>query len=283
MFWRCIRYLCLVLLIFTVSCSGHPSKEAQGYMEGRYTYIATPVSGVLKTLFVDRGMFVKKGEPLFVLEMQPESDAYQAALENLKQTIASRDAIAFNLAYAKITYERYQILLPKRAIDQSRLDQAKANYHALLAGLDEVDAAIASKKASLHQAKWTQDQKIISAPQNALVFDTYYRLGEYTIANQAILSLLSPSDIKAIFYVNETILGAIKLNDSIAVQCDGCSRAYSGRISFISPTAEYTPPVIFSNETNEKLVYRVEASFLPKEALNLHPGQPVTVTYYPHV
>lgn len=279
-----IRYLNCILIIFFLmqvsACSRHPSEKAQGYIEGRYTYMATPVSGVLKELYVERGMRVQQGQKLFELEAEPESDLYAAAMENLKQSINARDVIAANLTYAKVTYERYKILVPKNAIQQSELDSAKANYNAILAQLAQANANIASTSATLAQARWTKNQKVVTAPVDAFVFDTYYRLGEYTIADQAVLSLLAPTDIKAIFYIGEEYLSRIHLNDQVQVQCDGCRNAYPAHISFISPSAEYTPPVIYSNETNNKLIYRIEAEFKPQDAFNMHPGQPVYVTYY---
>lgn len=280
LFKRTLHFLVTALIaIFIASCSHESSHQAQGYIEGRYTYMATSVSGILRQLAVARGSTVKKGQMLFVLEEQPESDAYQAAVENLKQTEASRDSIIANLAYAKITYERYKILVPKNAIEQSQLDNAKSIYNSTLAQLSQANANIASSQATLAQAKWTKDQKIVNAPVDAIVFDTYYRLGEYTEANQSILSLLAPKDIKAIFYVEQPVLGTMRLGDKVSVQCDNCSKSYIGRISFISPTAEYTPPLIYSNQTNAKLVFRIEAEFAPEDAYHLHPGQPVTVTY----
>ena len=280
-----LRIYCLILIpffLFLNGCSSSSEREVQGYIEGRYTYMATSVPGVLRELLVVRGTRVKQGQILFVLEEQPESDAYNAAIANLKQSIDARDAIIANLAYAKITYQRYKVLVPQNAIQQSQLDSAKATYDATIAQLAQAGATIAANVASLAQAKWTKDQKIISAPVDAIVFDTYYRLGEYTIANQAILSLLAPADIKAIFYIPETDLGAIHLGEKISVRCDGCHQSYPGHISFISPSAEYTPPVIYSNETNAKLIYRIEAEFAPQDAYFLHPGQPVYVTYSTH-
>jgi HlyD family secretion protein len=47
-------------------------------------------------------------------------------------------------------------------------------------------------------------------------------------------------------------------------------------ISYISPDAEYTPPVIYSREMRAKLVYLVEAK--PRQPAALRPGQPVDVT-----
>lgn len=277
-----LLFLFFLLAWISAGCSPHDGQHAQGYIEGRYTYMATPVSGVLKELSVARGMSVKQGQLLFVLDEQPESDAYQAAVENLKQSVNARDEITANLAYAKITFERYKILVTKNAIQQSQLDNAKSTYYATLAQLAKANANIASTKATLEQASWTKDQKRVYAPVDGIVFDTYYRLGEYTEANQSILSLLAPTDIKAIFYVSQLELGSVHLRDAVSVQCDGCAHSYKGNISFISPSAEYTPPVIFSNETNDKLIYRVEAEFAPEVAYHLHPGQPVFVTYNAH-
>lgn len=280
---KLFRILLLISLAMTVTgCSRQPSHEAQGYMEGRYTYVATSVSGVLKELLVSKGMQVKEGQPLFILEQQPESDAYQQAQENLKEAIANRAATAANLTYAKLTFERNKILVPKKAIQQSELDRAQSQYEATQAQLIQAEAAIKASEAALAQADWTKNQKSIVAPVDGFIFDTYYRLGEYTLANQAILSMLAPADIKAIFYVPEADLGGIKLNDTVNVRCDGCKQVYQGRVSFIAPNAEYTPPVIFSNETSYKLIYRIEAVFSAQDAYQLHPGQPVNVTYTLH-
>lgn len=271
-----IGLLSSILLI--PSCS-RQENQTHGYIEGRYTYVATSVSGVLLDIKVARGTQVKQGQLLFTLEPQPESDSYRAAIENLKQSIAAKDAISANLDYAKLTYERYKILVPKNAIQQSALDNAKSVFNSTTAQLAQANAVIASSQANLAQSKWTREQKEIKAPLDAVVFDTYYRIGEYTTANQAILSLLAPQDIKAIFYVNEPDLSKLKLGSTVYVKCDGCEHSYQAKISFISPQAEYTPPVIYSDQTNYKLIYRIEAEFKPEDATELHPGQPISVIY----
>lgn len=271
--------LCIILSILVTSCSNEPSHVAQGYIEGRYTYMATNVSGVLNKIWVARGTKVKKGQILYELEQQPESDVEKAAQANLQQAIANKSVINANLAFAKITFERNKILVPQNAIQQSELDRAKAAYDANVAQLDQANENINSLTATLKQAEWMLAQKVGYAPVDAIVFDTYYRLGEYTEANKPILSLLAPTDIKAIFYVAEPSLSKIKLGDRVIVNCDQCQKSYSGRISFISPTAEYTPPLIYSTDTNYKLIFRIEAEFAPEDGIHLHPGQPIYVKY----
>lgn len=277
---RLAKYLIILLFLFVCGCSKHGNHQAQGYIEGRYTYMASSVSGVLKELLVQRGTQVKKGQKLFVLEQQPESDVYEADQEDLKEAISARDATSANLSFIKLTYERYKLLVPKHAIAQADLDNAQSNYFATVAQLAQSNANIAKSYASVAKSKWTLEQKTISAPIDAVVFDTYYRIGEYTLKDQAVISLLAPADIKVIFYIGEPELGHIKLGDFVSVRCDNCDKSYQGRVSFISPSAEFTPPVIYSKDTNEKLIYRIEAEFSAQDAKQLHPGQPVYVTYH---
>jgi len=278
------KIACVLLCIFLVSsflsgCSRQSSQKVQGYIEGRFTYMATPVSGILKELMVREGSIVEKDQVLFILDKQPESDSYQAAKKDLEQVVATRDSVAANLEFAKLTFERNKILVPQNALQQSELDRARSNYESTLAQLAQSEAAIASSEAALAKSEWALNQKTVKAPLNAMVIRKLYRLGEYTETGKPVLSLLAPEDVKVIFYVREGDLSGIHVNDNISVKCDSCKDAYQGHITFISPIAEYTPPVIFSNETNYKYMYRVEGKFPPKDAYQLHPGQPVKVTY----
>ena len=117
----------------------------------------------------------------------------------------------------------------------------------------------------------------IKAPISAFVFDTFYTQGEWVPINTPVLSLLSPNNTKIIFYVPEYWLSKLKLKQAIEMSCDGCKETVKGTILYISPHAEFTPPIIYSADERVKLVYRVEASPLNAES-SLHPGQPVNVS-----
>lgn len=263
-------------------CQRPSSSGIQGYIEGRYTYIATSVSGQIRELFVDRGSEVKAGTMLFVLEEQPEKDVQDTAAADLKQAEANRDVILANLYYTKTTYKRNKVLAPQ-AVSQQTLDLSTSDYNANLAQLLQAESNISARTSSLARATWEVEQKFVAAPVNGIVFQKYYRLGEYSEAGKPILSILAPEDIKAIFYVPEPELASIQLNDEIAVRCDECKKSYVGHVSFISPRAEYTPPIIFSDQTNAKLIYRIEARFSAEDAVKMHPGQPVKVVLKKHV
>ena len=89
------------------------------------------------------------------------------------------------------------------------------------------------------------------------------------------MALLPPGNMKVRFFVPEMVLPRITYGETVTVRCDGCSGDLSAKVSFISKTAEFTPPVIYSLEERAKLVFLIEA--LPVEPGNLRVGQPVDV------
>lgn len=273
-----LKYLILFLsVIFLLSACSRKTYSHQGYIEGRYTYISSSVAGKLLQLNVARGNNIHNGQLLFTLEPEPEADALAQAAANFQQAQAQQNQQQAALSLAKITLQRQQALLLKGATDQQSVDTARSNYLQTQATLAQTTANLNAAKASWQQANWSRHQKIIYAPKDAVVFDTYYLPGETVPALQPVLSLLTPQDIQAIFFVPEKELSHIHLNDMIQINCDTCKKAISANINFISPSAEFTPPLIYSNETNDKLVYRIEASFATQDATQFHPGQPVSV------
>jgi len=305
---------CLIFCIVNLSACNHSGRTYQGYIEGKYAYLSVPVAGKLSVLAVQKGQEVKKGQLAFALEQQPEFaklqssvadvDAAASNLANLKlgkrptELAAIEEEIAqakADLELSKQTLKRYKILEAQKLIDVQTVDEyiaqvktnrAKVNQLSenlktakLSARFDEVKEAAAkldSATADLEEARWTLSQKTIYIPQNAIVYDTFYRLGEEVSAYHPVISLLLPDRSVIIFYVPEEKLASIKLNQIVSVNCDGTNKTYKAHVTYISNTAEYTPPVIYSQHSRSKLVYRIEAKF-NQHTLPLHPGEPVEV------
>jgi HlyD family secretion protein len=83
--------------------------------------------------------------------------------------------------------------------------------------------------------------------------------------------------MKARFFVPEADLGALQVGTPLEIRMDGLEEKLPAKVSFVSPTAEYTLPIIYSRENRNKLVYLVEASLPPEAAKKLHPGAPIEV------
>jgi HlyD family secretion protein len=304
----------LFFILLITSCT-HKSTVVQGYIEGRYTYLASAISGQLDQLTVSRGVTVTTNQLIFVLDQQPETDQLKQAQKNLAQAeqtlidlqkgqrqtiidqiIAQRAQAMATLTLDKKILIRYKKLYTKGAIDKQSVDTAQSNYDRDVKKIKELEAnlaeaklgarenqikaqqeTVAAAKADVKQATWALEQKTMVAPIAGTVFDTYYRVGEFVPANQPVVSLIAPQNIKLVFFVPEPLLSSIALGQTIQFTCDSCKEKTPATISFISQDAEYTPPVIYSKDSRDKLVYRVEAKIAPDIAVRFHTGQPVDV------
>jgi len=305
------------LLILTLTgCSDTPANLFQGYVEGEYVHIASPLGGALDELSVERGQQIKKNAPLFRLDREYEQAAVNASRYDLQQSqdnlanlkkgqrpseIASIQAqikqAKASSSLAKIEYERRIKLIEERTISQEELDQAESDYDQKRQGVrnlqaqlitarlgarsDEIRAAeaqVLQSEALLDQALWNYNQKTQKAPTSSLVFDTLYRTGEWVVAGQPVLSLLPPENIEVRFFVPQALVGTLKIGQEAIVTYDGATKPVTTKIYYISPAAEYTPPVIYSSQSRAKLVFMIKAKPTLDDAPTLHPGQPVDVT-----
>lgn len=308
------RILILMLACLT-ACDKSTGTGFPGYAEGEYVRLAAPLSGTLTKVHLRRGDQGVADAPAYVLEQAAESAARQEArsrveraeaqLADLRKGARSDEvaAVAAELrqaeaamALSQANLERDRKLVADKFISRSRLDQSLAALAAdrarveqmrarvrtahngarpdqLAAAQKEVDAA----RAQLAQAQWRVDQKAQALPVSGLVTDVAYREGEFVPAGAPIMTVLPPANIKARFFISQAELGRIKVGQAASLSCDGCAQTVRARISFISPEAEFTSPLIYSKENRAALVFMVEATPEPQQAVRLHPGQPLTV------
>lgn len=310
------RNAMLLIPALLAGCGDRPPEGWTGYAEAELVYIAPPVAGRLTTLSVRSGQAVDAGQALFALDATPElaADAEAQARAQSAQaqaadtgkgrrapevamTRAQLDQARAAERLARIDLARQQELLDRGFVSQARVDDAATALAQARARVVELDAALqvahlparederASARAlaeaaqsSRAQTAWRVDQKRQAAPMPARVQDVFMHPGEWVPAGQPVLALLPPANRKARFYVPQAAVGALQLDSTVQLRCDGCGAAIPARISFIASGPEYTPPVIYSNQQRDKLVFLVEARPLKAEdAERLHPGQPLDV------
>jgi HlyD family secretion protein len=305
-------------LCMLVTCSPSDRNRVQGYVEGEFIYVASPFAGALESLHVQRGAQVKEGDPLYWLDSASEKAARDEAERRLAQARANLDdakkgkrpseieAIKAQLKQARSAlrlsgseFSRQEELMrvpgataevefdrarSTRDQNRQRVAQLEADLETAQLGsrTDQVTAAeaeVRAREAALAKAEWDFSQKHQRAPKAGLVFDTLYREGEWVAAGRPVVALLPPQNIKVRAFVPETLIGTIHPGDRVQVTVDGVRDPFIGTVSYISPKAEYTPPVIYSQESRGKLVFMIEAVFDPNAASKLHPGQPVDVQF----
>lgn len=297
-------------------CSRDAATAYQGYVEGEYVHMASPFGGRLEQLAVQRGQQVAAAAPLFKLSADEEAAAQQQADDQLRAAQAQRadlglgrrtpelDVVRAQLVQAQAAeaqaaqqYERDRAQHAAGGIARAQVDDSRANLDIKAARVRELaeqlqvsrlpartdqmraqDAQVAAARAVLGQMAWRLGQKTIAAPQSALVVDTLYREGEWVPPGSPVVRLLPPGNVKVRFFVPQAAVGGIQPGAKVTLRCDGCAAAIAATVSFVADGPEYTPPVIYSNETRDKLVFMIEARPSAENAPSMRPGQPVTVT-----
>jgi len=246
-----------------------------GYAEGEAAYIAAPQAGWLTAMKVKRGDWVKSGDLLFVLDDTSQTAARDSAEAQIAQAQGQRAQAVATLDLARRQLERQKGLLADAATSRQAYDQAKSAYDAAVASIAALDAAEAGAKATRSGAAYVLAQRQVVALTTGRVQDVYFRQGEYAPAMTAVVSVLPPDNVFVRFFVPEADFAAIHQGQKVTIHCDGCGAGLAATITFIASQHEYTPPVIFSNQSRSQLVFKVEAR--APGGLKINPGQPVDV------
>jgi HlyD family secretion protein len=297
-----------------------PPVEWQGYAEADFIKVGPTQQGLLTSLYVARGSRVAAGAPLFDqddtndlasrdqiarqlrqageqlanLQAAGKPTEIEQAEANLADATAARDKIEVDL-------RRNEALVKISAVSQQTVDQQRADLRSANAKIQGLQAALAqmrapigregeikaqqqlveSLRAGVAMAQWRIDQRHVTAPAGGVVADVLARPGETIPAGGAVVSLLPPENIFVRFFVPESRLAEVHGGDKVTLLCDRCPGDFLATVSFISPQAEYTPPVIYSEASRAKLVYMVEARPPRERAPLINPGQPVAVRPVP--
>jgi HlyD family secretion protein len=304
-------FLCsLPIVAGLFSSCAPPPPLATGYVEGEYVLIAPVETGRILTISKKRGDRVVRNELLVQMEDADANIAVrqaEAALEQAKAQLANLkegkrpeemavieatvQSAKAQQAEAQRVFNR-EAALSKRGInaqadyDQAAtaLQQAEAMVSQTSANLevarlparpmeiDAADAQVEQAEAQLADAEWRLDHRRLVLPANGVVDDIIRREGEVAGPSQPVISVLPDGAIKIRLYAAEQYMASLRLGTEIRVRCDGCGKDVKARISYVSDSPEFTPPVIYSLENRQKLVYLIEARPEGNQPL-LKPGQ----------
>ncbi len=289
--------------------------EWQGYAEADFIKVGPTQQGLLTGLRVARGDQVCAGSALFDQDdasdragrdqAQRQLDQAERQLANLQapartteiaQTEASLADAQATSARLRADLARQEKLVPSGAVSRKLGTRPKRIYYPpkrksevnrphsrkctprLVVNTKSRRSGLGSRRcAALAMADWRLSQRHVAAPVTGVVADVLARPGETLAAGAPVVSLLPPGNIFVRFFVPEPMLVRVHHGDRVLLTCDNGAPNFVATVSFIAPQAEYTPPVIYSNETRSKLVYMVEARPRADQAAQLNPGQPVAV------
>lgn len=306
-----MEFICTlpVLAGLFAGCATPPGLTV-GYVEGEYVLISPIESAQIETVFVERGDRVESGQVLARLEQRDAEIAVaqaRAALaqarsqvsdlkvgkrpEEIEAIRASLNSARAQASEASRILARQKDLLEQGITSQANYDTSETSLELANAKVAELqanlavaqlparadtiaaaEAAVDQAKAALDNAEWRLGKRTVKSPVTGQVFDIIRNAGETAGPQAPIVSILPDGATKLRLYVSETLLAEIAIGTKLSVRCDGCDPDMHATIYYIADEPEFTPPVIYSLDNRQKLVYLVEA--LPDEtARPLKPGQ----------
>lgn len=311
-----IETLCAIpgAALVLAACAA-PPPFATGYVEGDYALIAPVATAQVTALSVARGDRVSAGGVLVELERRDaeialaeataalaKADSQLADLregkrpEEIAVIEASLASARAQAAEAERAAERYTSLADRGAATAAQRDDAVTAAEVARARVAEIEAnlavaklparpqeiaaaeaAVTGAQAARDRADWNLDQRRLTAPADGTVYDVIRTPGEIAGPAAPVLSILPDGAVKLRLYVPETSVAEIAPGSMLEVHCDGCDAGLEARVTYVSDSPEFTPPVIYSLENRQKLVYLIEARPVAGEGGALKPGQIVDV------
>jgi len=264
-------------LLLAAACSRAESNLMQGYGEADYLYLSSQDAGVIGELFVREGDVVEQGQQVFRLD--PERLGYGAESAEAQRAAAAA-AVATAQAEATLAqrnYARGLQLAEQGFYPRARLDSDRAARDAATARLAQARRQAAAAGAETNLAEERLSDLSGAAPAAGTIEQIFHRQGEVVAAGQPIVALLPPENMKVRFFAPEELLSQLDVGDHVLVSCDGegCAQPLTATVSFIAREPQFTPPVIYSLDQREKLVFLVEARFAAP--VPIRPGMPVDV------
>lgn len=285
-----------------------------GYIEGEALYLSSSAAGAVSQVSVVRGQRVVAGQPLFALDAGPlvaQRDQAAAAVaeaearledarkgqrpQELAVTDAQRAAAEAAVRQAQAEYNRIAPLVSQGIYAPARLDTVRAARDTAVANLRAVasqrtaqtlgarpdalraaEAQVKQARDALAAAQAQLDRTGPVAPTAARVEQVFFQAGEWAAANQPVVSLIPDDRVKVRFFVPQRDLSRYPIGRQVRFGCDGCAAGMTATVDYVSPRPEFTPPIIYSRDSRDRLVFLVEAR--PAAPRGLAPGQPVDVT-----
>jgi HlyD family secretion protein len=287
-----------------------------GNVDIRQVDVAFEVVGRIEVLAVEEGARVEKDQVLAglrtdryrqsVARAEAEVEAQRERLaaleagtriEEIRRLQAELEAAKAEAANAAHHFRRLEALRERKLtadeyVDDARsaLKVAQARTRAVqrqlelaIAGPRKEDIAAAraqlnALQAALARARIDLGDTTLQAPQAGIIRERLLQVGDIAGPERPVFSLALTNPVWVRTYVPETELARMQPGIPATVYTDsGPERGYPGWVGYVSPTAEFTPKNVETEELRTDLVYQVRIMVCNPEG-QLRLGMPATVT-----
>jgi RND family efflux transporter MFP subunit len=227
------------LLAATADCSHAQNKAFDCVLEPRLKIkLATPVSGVLRDVLVDRGDVIVKGQVVAQLESavdQAQLDLAKARAES-DATVKAREA---RLVFLTKKRERTTGLLAKGAASTAALDEIESDFGVAREDLREARANLRVAQLEVLRAEEVLKLRSIRSPIDGVVAERSLLGGEYAYEQAPIMTIAQINPLNVEVFVPVAMYGMIKIGMEATVMGEApVGGRFAARVEVIDPLVE---------------------------------------------
>jgi len=310
---KIIFTISLLLLLTTCSGNDNKRFiETTGIIEAKTVTISSKNVGEIKNILKNEGDKISSGDTILTIEnetlvyqLEQSAAAVQIAeaqlnllikgarTEDINQAEELLNQAESNFSLAKNDFERFAILWESKSITQKQYEEVKNRYNVSLAQLTSAkenhekikrifrDEEIDQAKANLKKAKAAEElvkksfrDSYVRSPINGFLVRQFVETGESVSPMSALVKISHLSQVFMMIYISEAELGKIKLGQKAEITINTFTdKIFEGKVTYISPEAEFTPKNIQTKDERTKLVFAVKIE-IDNSELSLKPGMP---------
>ena len=269
----------LTILIITGCKSSEIKSHASGVFETDDIIISSKSMGEIVLLNVNEGDILKKD----TLVGQIDNTQLQLQKKNLENAVLSAESrlVNIDLQLSPIDEEvnkyknevaRFKRLVASSAANKKQLDDVtsaynaalkkrEATYDTLTKGNTVILNEINGLKIQIAQIDDNIKKSSIYSPINGVVLTKYANAFEFAQMGKPLFKMADVSTLTLRAYVTGDILTQVKVGDEAKIFADfgkNNVKEYSGKITWISEKAEFTPKTIPTRDERSNLVYAVK-------------------------
>jgi HlyD family secretion protein len=236
-----------------------------GTVEIREVRLGPLASGRLQRLLKDEGDSVRAGDTVAVLD-QPGLDAMIEQRRALAQAAATRtaeiQAAKADSQRAANDLKRTRVLRDQGIASPQELERLQSTAAAAAARLQAVRASVRESQAARAGAEVTEsirDQLVVLSPADGIVLTRFAEPGEVIAAGVPVVSIGLVRDPWIRAYVGERYIARLRTGQEVRIRVDGYpDTSFAGRITEISPRAEFTPRAALTERERADLVFGIK-------------------------
>lgn len=311
-------FILLLLIAGCGNTENNTFIEGTGTIESTNVIVSSRNAGEINSILFAEGERVNAGDTILIIDHEALEYQLDQALageqiaqaqldlmlkgarsEDIKQAEEMMKQSEVNFNTAKNDFERYRQLWESKSISKKQFEDMTARYDVALAQYnsakenyqkvkkifrpEEIEQAkgnVKKSKASVDLLKKSIHDSYVTSPLSGFIVKKFVEVGETVTPMSSLFKVSNLSTVDLVIYVSEVELGKIKLGQKAEVSIDTYpDRKYEGKVTYISPEAEFTPKNVQTKDERTKLVFAVKIT-VDNKNFDLKPGMPADAKIY---